>query len=250
MKTYRWLAEYYDEIFSPLRAGLEVARRQALFRILPGVASACDLACGTGTTALTQARQGIRMYAVDLSPRMCRITRDKASRARLPIRVLRADMRRFRLPEPVDLVTCECDALNHLPRKEDLRAVTRAVQRALQPGGHFYFDVNNALGFRRYWTGTVWVEKPGVVLVMRNGHSPEADRAWSDMDWFIRDGKRWQRRRERVEEVSWKPAEVRSVLEAAGFDHVRTWDGSRFFVDNPVIGRGSRTIYLARKARS
>ncbi|MBK5294950.1 MAG: class I SAM-dependent methyltransferase [Acidobacteriia bacterium] len=50
--------------------------------------SACDLACGTGTTALTLAREGIIMFVVDLSSAMCRLARQKAHRARLPLRVL------------------------------------------------------------------------------------------------------------------------------------------------------------------
>jgi len=52
-------------------------------------------------------------------------------------------MRTFCLPEPVDLVTCEYNALNHLPQKADLARTVRAVARALRPGGYFYFDVNN-----------------------------------------------------------------------------------------------------------
>ncbi|MGH7867991.1 MAG: class I SAM-dependent methyltransferase, partial [Candidatus Dormibacteraceae bacterium] len=67
---------------------------------------ACDLACGTGTTALELASRGIKVFAVDLSPIMCRITRQKAICARAKINVLLGDMRTFRLPEPVDLITC------------------------------------------------------------------------------------------------------------------------------------------------
>jgi SAM-dependent methyltransferase len=248
VRPYRLLAQYYDEIFSPLRFPIVKAREQVLGRILPGVNVACDLACGTGTTALELARKGIRMYAVDLSPLMCRLTREKANRAHADVRVQRADMRCFRLPEPVDLVTCEGDALNHVQRKADLLLVAKAVARALCPGGYFFFDVNNALGFKRYWSGTSWLEKPGVVVVMRNGHNLRASKAWSEIEWFIRQGSRWRRHHERVDEVCWSAEEIRRVLKKAGFDQVHAWDAAPFFKHNPMIVPGCRTEYLARKA--
>lgn len=226
---------------------MDAARERLLGRILPCVETACDLACGTGTTALALARKGIRMYGVDLSPLMCRLARQKAKRASLPVRVFRADMRNFRLPEAVDLITCEYDALNHVPRKSDLRRVARAVERALRPGGHFYFDVNHSRGFKRYWSGVVWIEKPGVAVLMRNGHNRQANRAWSDIEWFVRDGRYWRRHHERVQEVSWNSDEIQRILGEAGFDQVRAWDAAPFFKKNSPVVSGCRTIYLARK---
>ncbi len=245
---YKWLAEYYDQLFSPYRSPIDAARRHVLGTILPRIASACDLACGTGTTALALARLGISMFAVDLSPVMCRLARDKALRTRLPLRVLCADMREFRLPEPVDLVTCEYDALNHVPQKGDLRMVAKAVARALKPGGYFYFDVNNRHGFERYWSSTLYLEQPGVAVVMRNNHDSRRDRAWSDIEWFIREGNLWRRRHERVEEVCWSSGEIRRTLREAGFTGLRAWDAAGFFGDDPMIRRGCRTVYLARKS--
>jgi ubiquinone/menaquinone biosynthesis C-methylase UbiE len=104
-RPYKWLAEYYDRFFAPFRAPIDAARQKVLGRILPRVMSACDLACGTGTTAVASARQGIKMFAVDLSPVMCRLAREKAKRARVPLRVIRADMRSFRRSEPVVMRT-------------------------------------------------------------------------------------------------------------------------------------------------
>jgi len=250
VRPYRWLAQHYDKMFASFRAPLDAARERVLSGILPGVAIACDVACGTGITALILARRGIRVYGVDLSPHMCRLAREKARRARLPLRVLKADMRSFRLPERVDLVTCEYDALNHVPLHADLAKVAEAVARALRPGGYFFFDVNNPRGFERYWTGTFWLEKPGVVMVMRGGHTPQADRAWIYIEWFVREGSCWRRHHERVEEVCWSVPEIRLTLRKAGFDVVRAWDAAPFFRNDPMIRRGCRTFYLARKARA
>lgn len=247
-EPYRWLARYYDEVFLPHRSPLARARNQLLRHVLPRVQSACDLACGTGVTALAYARRGIETFAVDLSPVMCGLASEKARRARLPVHVIQADMRSFRLPRPVDLITCESDAINHVPLKSDLRKVAHAVARALRPGGYFLFDVNNARGFERYWKGNVWVEKPDLVVVMRNGHSPDLKRAWSDVEWFIREHGGWQRHQERVEEICWTRDEIMATLRRAGFDRLRAWDAAPYFLGNPLVTRGCHTIYLARKA--
>ena len=249
VKPYRWLAEYYDKMFGAMRTPIDVARRRLLGRILPKVEAACDLACGTGITAMEFARQGIRTYGVDLSPHMCSTAREKAARAGLPIRILRADMRDFRLPEAVDLITCEYDAINHIPRKADLTRVAKAVAQALRPGGYFFFDVNNSAAFERYWLGSFWLEQPGVVMVMRSGHNVAASRAWSDVEWFIRSGAYWHRHTERVEQVCWTEDEVRRIFLASGFDDVQSWDAAPYFKNNPIIIHGCRTFYLIRKSR-
>ena len=126
---------------------------------MPRAQVVCDLACGTGSTAVELARQGKKVIAVDLSPEMCSATREKARRAHLPMRIICADMRRFRLPEPVDVVLCELDSLNHLPRKSDFERVARAVACALRPGGYFYFDVSTRGAMRWLYPATYWVDR-------------------------------------------------------------------------------------------
>ncbi len=78
-RPYKFLAEHYDRIFTFHLPWFQAARQRILGDILPGVTSACDLGCGTGTTALLLVSQGIKMFAVDLSPVMCRIVRAKVS---------------------------------------------------------------------------------------------------------------------------------------------------------------------------
>src|SRR5271166_763315 len=179
VKGYQGLAKFYDDFFSPFHVPLDKARAKVLGPILRRVRTVCDLGSGTGTTALSLASTGIKVYAVDLSPGMCGIARRKARQAQLPLHVLQADMRGFRLPETVDLIVCEGDALNHIPKSSDLRRVVESAFRALCPGGYFFFDVNNRLGFQRYWNGAVCLETPGVFMVMCNAHSRGGQRAIS-----------------------------------------------------------------------
>jgi SAM-dependent methyltransferase len=249
-RPYKYLAEFYDSIIAPsmFPAIQEAARQAVIGSILLRVQSACDLACGSGTTALCLAKNGIRTFAVDNSPKMCRLAHEKARRAGVVLQVLQADMRKFQLPERVDLVLCEGDALNHLDTKGELAQVAKCVARALRPGGWFYFDVNNRAGFSSYWKNTWWSEKPGLVMVSRNGNDASNDRAWCDIEWFIHSGcGNWRRRHEHVEEVCWSAEEIRKISKNARFDWVRAWDASPFFKQS-LITPGCRTLYLARKA--
>lgn len=244
---YRQLAQYYDQFFTDHVAVYRRARRTILGPLLSGIRAACDLACGTGTAAIDLAGLGLQVFAVDFSPIMCRLTRAKARRAGASVTVLRADMRTFRLPRAVDLVTCEFDTVNHVPRKSGLARVARSVARALRPGGYFFFDVNNRLHLEKNWPSLWWAERPGVVMVMRGSYDRRRAKGCEDIEWFVRQGARWRRFRERVEEVWWTPGEIRSVLRAAGFSGIRAWDAAVFAGGDRRLRRGCRTFYLARK---
>jgi len=247
-QPYRLLAVYCDRFFTFHHGWFQRARRRILGKILRRVESACDLACGTGTTALALARGGLKVFAVDASSIMCRVTRQKAVRARASLRVVQADMRSFRLPEPVGLVTCEYDALNHVPRKSDLARVARAVSGALRPGGYFYFDVNNRRAFEKLWPGNWQAKERGVALTLEGGYDARRVRGWIKAEWYLRKGHAWRRFRERVEEVCWTSAEFRSALRRAGFDRIRTWDAAPFFRKDRRNLPDCRTFYLARKS--
>ena len=244
--TYKWLAKYYDHLFD-YHDAFARARRTVIDPLIPKIDSVCDLCCGTGTLAIRFASRDLKTFAVDLSPDMCRIARQKSKRAGLPVHVIEADMREFRLPERVDLVTCHFDAINHVPRRSDLSKVFKRVSEAVKPGGYFVFDVNTKLSFERIWNLTWFLERDPVAMVMRSSHKPGADRAMADVEWFVRTGKNtWRRHHEHVEQVCWTDEEIRSALTRAGFDRFETWDAAPFFND-PFTQPGNRTFWRVRR---
>jgi SAM-dependent methyltransferase len=240
---YKLLARYYDRWVNERAPLMNRRARQKLLRgIMPQVRSVCDLGCGTGIAALDLARLGLRVFAVDLSPTMCRITRERARRAGLPVRVLCADMRFFRLPEPVDLITCEFNTLNHVPRRADLARVALSAARALRPGGHIYFDINtlrslNCLRRLRYWK-----EKKDFVVMFAGSLERRHRRAALDVDLFLPVGRFYRRAHERIDLVCWTDAEVRAALRRAGFRHIRAYSSDQVRPATPYD-----VYYLAQK---
>jgi len=248
MTPYKTIAHFYDQLHGDNAPAMNRhARGKILGGVLPRVRSICDLGCGTGTTALEFARQGYQVYAVDLSPTMCRLAREKARRAGLPVRVLCADLRSFSLPHAVDLVSCEFNPLNHLRRKEDLERAARAAARALRPGGWFYFDLNTRRSLEELYPGTRWIEKRNFCVVMHGGYDRRRKKGWLEFEWFLRAGRGWRREKERVEDVWWTEAEVRRALRRAGFGRIRSWDGAQVRPRSMGSKPGYDLYFLAEK---
>jgi SAM-dependent methyltransferase len=96
---------------------------------------AVDLGCGSGQLSLPLARLGVRVTAVDISPRMIDQVRARAAREHLDrLSAQVSPIESLVLPrESVDLVVSNY-ALHHL-RDPDKQAVVQAVAGWLRPGG-------------------------------------------------------------------------------------------------------------------
>lgn len=244
---YNLLAKYYAEMQGDAAQMNRGARQNILGRTLQNPQSFCDLGCGSGETALDFARKGCQVFAVDLSPIFCRTVRAQARGEGLRIKVIQADMRSFQLPEPVELVTCEFAALNHLPRRSDLPRTLRAVWRALQPGGWFLFDVNTCASLREQYASTHFIETPNFKVVFHGEWFPKQRKAVLDFEWFLPEGKLWRHARERVENVCWPEKEIRTELRKAGFNPIQVWEGVKVRPFHPEARRGYDTYFLAQK---
>jgi ubiquinone/menaquinone biosynthesis C-methylase UbiE len=129
---FRELAEYYD----PLNEGKdyrgEAERLEVLARRFgrAGRTTWLDVACGTGRHLEVLSRKR-PCVGLDASSEMLRIARRRLPRLRL----VRGDMRTFRLGRRFDVVSCLFSAIGHLRTKEDVRKTFANFARHLNPGG-------------------------------------------------------------------------------------------------------------------
>jgi ubiquinone/menaquinone biosynthesis C-methylase UbiE len=126
------LANYYDAINDWKDYGAEAVRLEALARRYgrPGPTSWLDVACGTGRH-LEFLRRHHEVVGLDASREMLRV-----ARRRLPgTRLVRGDMRTFRLDRRFDVVTCLFSAIGHLKTGRDVGAAFENFARHLNPGG-------------------------------------------------------------------------------------------------------------------
>lgn len=248
--VYKDYGLHYDQLWTPLPKRWQRARLRLIRQAIPRLRSVCELGCGTARTAIEFAQKGLRVYGVDLSAAMLKTARAKIRRAGVPVTLIHADMRRFRLPEPVDLICAEWGVVNHVPRKRDLLLVAKAVARGLRPGGCFLFDVNRQILFEEVWAGTGIRETPAYFHVQEGGWDSRRGKGWVRMTWFV-PGPRglWKRFDQRGEEVHWTTPEIRRTLRRAGFERIRAFDYLALTLKTPPPARlrGLKTLFLARK---
>ena len=100
-----------------------------------------ELACGTGSVALSLAELGYyRITGTDLSATMVDKAVEKSEGLDLPVRFLRRDFLDIDLDETFDVVYLVFDSINYLHAERDILKLHDQVVSVLRPGGLFIFD--------------------------------------------------------------------------------------------------------------
>jgi ubiquinone/menaquinone biosynthesis C-methylase UbiE len=140
---YRWMAHYYDTIYSEL-----VDYRSQADRIKKIIAkhskkkkpgSLLDVACGTGNYTFIFADRGWKVTGIDISDEMLRIAKKKTGGKKNP-RFIKMDMRKINLQEKFDVATVLFGGFGYLLETRDVESFLASVKRHLSPGGLLIFE--------------------------------------------------------------------------------------------------------------
>lgn len=203
-----------------------------------------DLACGTGSMALTLARRGYDMIGVDGSADMLTVAMDRAREAGHPeILYLLQDMRAFELYGTVGAVTCCLDSINYLTDDGDLEKCFAAVHNYLDPDGLFLFDVNTPYKFEHIYGKNAYTfeEEADNRLTYcgwQNFYDPETRLCDFDLTVFSEDGHgRYRREDESHTERCYPREALIETLTSTGFAPIGIYGGWDFSAPAPDCER-------------
>jgi SAM-dependent methyltransferase len=142
---YQRFAQFYDRVMGDAAAPVIercFERSRSCYDLR--FSSAADIGCGTGTFLRHLAQFCDVLYGVDRSAAMLAQARRKLAGANVSL--LQQDLRKLRLPRPVDLITCMFDTLNYLTTAAGVHAALESARENLCSGGSLIFDVITGAG--------------------------------------------------------------------------------------------------------
>ncbi|MGW3204224.1 class I SAM-dependent methyltransferase [Streptomyces sp. NPDC001135] len=233
--------DFYPHLFSEARVA-EAARIVAgspLFRFPPG-ARILDLCCGPGLFTVPLARAGHTVTGVDRSAPLLKAADAALRDAGAEARLVEADMLDFAEPEAFDAVVNMYTSFGYFDRPEDNLQVLRNAYTSLAPGGTFLVDVVGKEILARLDERVSLTEVDDRILIQRDTVLDDWSRLRSD--WFSLVGDRVARASMTL--YVYSAAELRHLLETAGFDRVDVFGG---YDGAPYDHRADRLVVVARK---
>lgn len=123
-----------------------------------------DAGCGTGKSFLPLLERGYEVTACDQSAAMLEVAASKAGGA---VELHCRDLRQLDSLGEFDLITCLDDVANYVTDPHELAAALSGLAHNLRPGGVLVFDTNTLATYRSFFSETVVIEEPGLVMVWR-----------------------------------------------------------------------------------
>lgn len=121
-------------------------------------AALLDLCCGPGRHAAEFARRGMKVTGLDFSAEYLREAGARAKARKVPLRLVRGDMRRIPFKGEFDAAVNLFTSFGYFPEFSDDLRTLKGVARALKPGGLFMLDIVNGEWIRKNFRPRGWQE--------------------------------------------------------------------------------------------
>lgn len=230
------IGEDFEIIFAGQmpRTGAQVEFAIQALRLAPG-ARVLDVACGVGRHSIELARRGYQVTGLDLSPTLLKIAAERAERAGVEVNWVRADMRAIPFTQEFDAAFNIFSSWGYLESEDEDQKVLEAVARALKPGGSFLLETAHRDWMIRHFQPHAWSEGVGVLVLEDRIFDLLSGRLLSTWTAIYNDGRRrqWQ-----VNTRHYSAAELRRMLESAGFTISQSfggYDGAPLTLESPRL---------------
>lgn len=149
--TYSVLADIYDIVMSDVDYETWADYIDEIILMhQPTARSILELACGTGTIALSlEELDCYEITATDGSADMIRIAREKASKVNSDIDFHPMNFLNLSFEKTFDVVYMVFDSINYLHTKEEIIQLHQEVKKVLNPGGIFVYDFTTPRNSRK-----------------------------------------------------------------------------------------------------
>ena len=203
-----------------------------------------DLACGTGNLTVELAKRGVDVYGIDGCQEMLAQALNKAYEQELSILFLCQQMENIDLYGTIDTCVCTLDSINHITHIEKVQKTFDKVSLFMNKGGCFLFDVNSPYKHREILGNNTFVYDTEAVYCVWQNTLRENDIVDIDLDFFEEEDGVYYRSEQHFSERAYSDAELRNMLEKAGFSVEAVYGDMTF--DAPKENE-QRLIYIARK---
>lgn len=248
MNAYSCFAEFYDTLTENVEYDKKAEYLIELFRRhnhVPGLT--LDLACGTGSLTLELSRRGVDIFGVDASAEMLSIAHQKFDEAGLQTLFLCQKMQNLELLGTINTCICTLDSINHLPSKKAVTAAFSRISSYLDDDGLFVFDCNTVYKHRHVLGDNCYIyDTEKVFCAWQNNYFEKDNRVIITLDFFVPNGKSYNRCSEQFSERAYTREEMNEMLEHAGLYAETVYDDMSF--EQPKSD-SQREIYSVRKKR-
>ncbi|MBE0449230.1 MAG: class I SAM-dependent methyltransferase [Clostridia bacterium] len=204
----------------------QILKRIATYR--PDAKRILELACGTGTMAISLSKAGFITEGIDLSEDMLAIAANKAGLEKQKIKFYNQNMIDFETHKHYDIILCLCDGMNYLNDEEQFQSTLSQVKKHLLPGGLFIFDLSSIYKLSQIIGNSTFAETfEHSAYIWENEYDEISNQLNFLLTLFIDDGSTYKRLEEYHQQRAYRVEEVETMI-MDDFDVLELVDGDSF----------------------